>query len=255
MLPPLVVYKAKNLYTSWKERGLEGTKYSVSMNGWFDTFNFGKFFFEIALPYLNRKEGKKLIIDDNLSSHISAEVIQSCRENNNEFKYLPPNSTDKLQPLDVGVFGPVKKTWRKILTEYKATNPTKLGLDKSEFPHLLAKLWTDTKPGQYLPAAFDCCGLYPVNIQRAVERIPQRAMETDSQTIREILNSTLGEKLDKLRGTDQSSKPKPRGKKIKVPAGKSYTSVKEEVSEEEKEDDSMEGTSSGRRAAKKPPVF
>ncbi len=213
ILPPLLVYKAKNLYTSWKERGPEGTKYSVSMNGWFDTFNFGKFFFEIALPYLKRKEGKKLIIGDNLSSHISAEVIQSCRENNNEFVCLPPNSTDKLQTLDVGVFGPVKKTWRKILTEYKATNPTKLGLDKSEFPHLLAKLWTDNKPGQYLPAAFDCCGLYPVNIQRAVDRIPHRAMETDSQTIREILNSTLGEKLDKLRARTRAPNQSQGGKR------------------------------------------
>jgi hypothetical protein len=74
------IYKAGNLYQSWMERGPPGTKYSVSANGWFDTYNFEKFFFEIALPYLRRKEGKKMLIGDNLSSHISASVIEECND-------------------------------------------------------------------------------------------------------------------------------------------------------------------------------
>jgi hypothetical protein len=37
---------------------------------------------------------------DNLSSHVSLESISLCRENNIEYVCLPPNSTDKMQPLD-----------------------------------------------------------------------------------------------------------------------------------------------------------
>ncbi len=37
---------------------------------------------------------------DNLSSHVSLEAISLCRENNIENVCLPPNSTDKMQPLD-----------------------------------------------------------------------------------------------------------------------------------------------------------
>ncbi len=44
---------------------------------------------------------------DNLSSHVSLEVISLCRENNIEYVCLLPNSTDKMQPLDVGIFGPM----------------------------------------------------------------------------------------------------------------------------------------------------
>jgi hypothetical protein len=51
--------------------------------------------------------GKKLLICDNLSSHVSLEVISLCRENNIEYVCLPPNSTDKMQPLDVGIFGSI----------------------------------------------------------------------------------------------------------------------------------------------------
>jgi hypothetical protein len=61
-------------------------------------------FHHLALPRLKRLPGMKALICDNLSSHLSVSIINSCRENNIEFVCLPPNSTDKLQPLDVGVF-------------------------------------------------------------------------------------------------------------------------------------------------------
>ena len=143
MLPPMVVYKAENLYPSWIERGPKGTKYSVSKNGWFGSFHFEQFFFEIALPYLKRKKGKKMLIGDNLSSHISPAVIKACLEHGIQFVCLPPHSTDKLQPLDVGVFGPVKKAWRRILDEFKARHPRQSGIQKSDFPRLLAQLWDE----------------------------------------------------------------------------------------------------------------
>ncbi len=35
------------------------------------------------------------------------------------FVFLPENSTHLLQPLDVSVFAPVKKEWRRVLNEWK----------------------------------------------------------------------------------------------------------------------------------------
>lgn len=81
LLPPMVVYKAINVYTSWCERGPKGAVYSCSKSGWFDQYQFEKWFFEVALPRLRRKVGKKILIGDNLSSHISAAVIEACRKN------------------------------------------------------------------------------------------------------------------------------------------------------------------------------
>jgi hypothetical protein len=82
-------------------------------------------------------------------------VIQLCKENEVVFVCLPPNSPDKLQPLDVGVFGPLKAAWRRVLTSYKLKHPSQVGIPKVDFPHLLKTLMETADPGQHLPSAFN----------------------------------------------------------------------------------------------------
>jgi hypothetical protein len=195
MLPPMVVYKAANVYQAWKERGLKGAQYYCSKSGWFDACLFEKWFFELLLPRLKRQTGKKLLIGDNLSSHLSMAVIEACKANDIAFVCLPPHSTDKLQPLDVGVFGPLKKVWREVLTNYKLKNPKEASIPKTEFPRLLNSVLAKADPGRHLPAAFLKCGLHPVSKEKAMERIPHRSMALDNDDMRDLMNSSLGERL------------------------------------------------------------
>jgi len=58
-------------------------------------------------------------LGDNLPSHINYKIVEICEKNNIRMVFLPPNSTHFLQPLDVSVFGPMKREWRKILTEWE----------------------------------------------------------------------------------------------------------------------------------------
>ena len=104
---------------------------------------------------------------------------------------------------------------------------------------LLKTLLEKAEPGRHLPAGFDRCGLYPVSLQRAVERIPSRRMVTDTEEARRLMDSTLGEQLESLRGVGSGDKPKPRGKKVTVPPGMSH-SARKELSEEEEHKDSEE---------------
>jgi hypothetical protein len=60
MAAPTVVYRALNTYSSWCERGPKGAVYSASKSGWFDGYQYEKWFFEIFLPNVKKKEGKKL---------------------------------------------------------------------------------------------------------------------------------------------------------------------------------------------------
>jgi hypothetical protein len=173
---PMVAYRAQNLYTSWCEQGPKGAVYAVSKSGRFYGCLFERWFFDVMLPILKQKVGKMVLLGDKLLSHISMAVIAACRANNIAFICLPPNATDKLQPLDVGVFGPLKKAWRAILTSYKEKHPKEAGINKCHFPALLKKLLNEAKPGRHLPAAFKKCGLVPVDVEKAVERIPSRNM-------------------------------------------------------------------------------
>lgn len=151
LLPPYVVYKGANTYPGWCKNGPAGSVYTATKSGWFDAFAFRDCFEKIFLPHLKRLEGKKVLIGDNLSSHLSVEVIEQCRMNNIEFVCLPPNATDKMQPLDVGVFGPMKNSWKKMLRNYRRQDPAAKLLQKTQFPRMLLELLETLVPEEILP--------------------------------------------------------------------------------------------------------
>lgn len=185
MLPPYIVYKAKNLYPEWVIGGPQGAAYHRSKSGWFDALIFEDWYFKIALPCLRRKEGKKILIGDNLSSHLSQKVVKSCTENNIRLIFLPPNSTHLTQPLDVSVFGPMKRTWRKILNEWKLQNRRESTLPKSQFPGLLNKLMMTINPtlSENIKSGFAGCGICPFDPQRVLNKLlPRTAAETNNNT-------------------------------------------------------------------------
>ena len=71
---------------------------------------------------------------------------------------LPSNTTHVLQPLVVGVYGPLKQAWKKIIAEYKvATRAGNVG--KEDFPKLLYKLWDRSFKPDYLQGGFSNDGI------------------------------------------------------------------------------------------------
>ena len=74
---------------------------------------------------------------------------------------LPSNSTHVLQPLDVGVYGPVKTAWETILIKFARQNLW-TALNKELFPSLLAQLWkSDCFSEKNVRAGFRKCGIMP----------------------------------------------------------------------------------------------
>ncbi len=133
-LPPYVLYKGNNVYESWYSGGPDKAVYSSSPSGWFDMCIFEDWFKKLFLPHVRRQPGRKVLLGDNIASHISMELIRLCRDNDIQFICLPPNSTDKMQPLDVGIFGPMKAAWRKQLKKYADLDPTAKLLKKNRVP-------------------------------------------------------------------------------------------------------------------------
>ena len=128
VLPVYVVYKSDNLWSTWTEGGPPRARYNRIKSGWFENVTFVDWFKTIALPYCTRLEAgsKKVLIGDNLWSHFSNEVLDLC-ENNINFICMPPNATHLCQPLDVAYFAPMKRQWRKILTDFKQSNRKNAG--------------------------------------------------------------------------------------------------------------------------------
>lgn len=113
VLPPYVVYKAERLYDQWCIGGPKNTKYNRTKSGWFDAMCFQDWFDRIAVPWAKELTGRKILIGDNLSSHIQIEVVRQCLRNDVRLVFLPPNSTHITQPLDVGFFRPLNSIGEK----------------------------------------------------------------------------------------------------------------------------------------------
>ena len=73
-----------------------------------------------------------MLFVDGHHSHLSLPLLRKARESRVHLMCLPPHTTHILQPLDVGVYGPVKKAWRGILKAYK-TRTLGANVTKEEF--------------------------------------------------------------------------------------------------------------------------
>ena len=161
-LPPMVVYKAQNLYRGWTEGGPHNAVYDVTKNGWFDSRTFEIWFFKVFLPVAQSKVGTKVLIGDNLGSHFSQNVVHTTLENNIKFLTLPPNATHLCQPLDVAVFRGLKQSWRKTLEKWRIESRVHGAIPKENIPTLLGRLM-NTLQVNSLVSGFRATGIYPID--------------------------------------------------------------------------------------------
>ena len=119
-LPPFLLYKGAHLYARWTKNGPAGALYGVSGSKWMEGANFKNWFEKLFVPAVSSllSTGAVVLFVDGHHSHLTMELIQAARSH---LFCLPPHTTHILQPLDVGVYGPVKKTWKSILKEHRLT--------------------------------------------------------------------------------------------------------------------------------------
>ena len=176
-LPLFILYKGKNLYQRWMEGGPAAAVYGISESGWMDGANFLSWFTKLflpAVPYLTETAPVLLFLDGH-HSHISLELIRRARGNNILLLCLPPNTTHLLQPLDVGVFAPMKSAWRAILKRYKLeTKGQQVG--KEVFPSLIAKLWDTSFIPQQCKGGFRGAGLVPFSCEHVLQKLAPSAV-------------------------------------------------------------------------------
>ena len=133
-----------------------------------------------------------MLIGDNVASHFTPEVIESSIANNIAFTCLIPNSTHLLQPLDMAVFRPIKQEWRKILQQWRKESRVKGGIPKNHFPRLLSQLYNHLK-GDNLVSVFRATGIFLLDRQQALKRIPANNCDTGREQVNETLKACIAE--------------------------------------------------------------
>lgn len=114
-LLPLIVWPALTHRSTWTVHPTLGWHFGLSKTGYVNS--------EISLDWIrkvfdpstrDRANAKpRILINDGFTTHESLELLQFCFENNIILCRLPFHTSHKLQPCDVGVFGPLKTAYRE----------------------------------------------------------------------------------------------------------------------------------------------
>ncbi|KAJ4429217.1 hypothetical protein ANN_26220, partial [Periplaneta americana] len=215
LLPSCVAYKGERMFDAYAAGGPPGAHFNVSKSGWFDMNLFLDWFQKYFLPAAKKLEEKKILIADNLSSHVSLEVLRFCQVHDIRFIFLPANSTHLLQPLGATVFAPLKKVWRKILSDWRITNVgRKEGvIAKVRFPKLLRKLMMELSKNvsENLKSGFKKTGIFPLDKEEVLKSLPRHNLEKINNSVSE----SFLQHLQQLRYGEEPARK--RKKRVNVP--------------------------------------
>jgi DDE superfamily endonuclease len=199
-LRPTVIFKGKSVQTSWFHTEVDQDwLYTTSENGWTSN-NIGlswlKEVFLIESAIEDPLQTRILLLDGH-GSHIPTDFMYECEMNNVKLYYLPAHSSHVTQPLDLSIFAPIKRQYRKeidAIAAYDDTGPIK----KIRFIQFYdrARQWALT-PRNIL-AGWRGSGLVPFNPQKVINSSQVQLSQTTPQTPPKSLKRALPDELTYL---------------------------------------------------------
>jgi len=92
VLPPLIIFDAKNMQHAWTQGEVPASKYGTSDKGWITTELFESWFNELFLPNAVSARPLLLLLDGH-STHYQPDVINLALKNQVLILCLPPHTT------------------------------------------------------------------------------------------------------------------------------------------------------------------
>ncbi|XP_049940978.1 uncharacterized protein LOC126417125 [Schistocerca serialis cubense] len=163
--PPLTLFKYARIPASLVKAAPPNWGIGKTENGWMTGESFFEYITNVFDPFLKEAEIPRLVVIflDGHCSHLTLHLSRYCRENQIILVALLPNSTHILQTLDVAVFGPMKKMWKKIVQKWRFEN-NGTEISKSDVPSVLSQIIIEPKMMENIRAGFRATGLFPFNV-------------------------------------------------------------------------------------------
>ena len=133
-MDPLIIFRGKNLQSTWLgNESPKDTYYVISENGWMTTKIFHHWF-ELFIDAV--KVRPILLLFDGHMTHLSTKTVDLAMAKNISLVKLPTHCTDVLQLLDVSCFCPLKRFYEKALTDFVHRTGGRDNLTKPAFCNL-----------------------------------------------------------------------------------------------------------------------
>jgi hypothetical protein len=182
-IPPALIYQGESgdLQDVWLEdfdSSSELAYFGVSKKGWTNE--------ELGMSWLTKvfdhnTKGKtaggrarRLLIVDGHSSHLNLKFIDYCDKNRIILAVLPPHSTHRLQPLDVGVFSPLANAYSNGIDELMHSSFGFSRITKRIFWSIFRAAWSKALTKENIKSAFESTGIHPIDSQKVLSQVGRR---------------------------------------------------------------------------------
>ena len=162
-MPPYFIFPGKRIPVTYNpiEGGVQGSVFSVTPSGYMDTSTFYMWFANHFIPNLPPARPVVLLIDSH-DSHLDLETFQLAEQNGVHIYALLKNATHMVQPADVSLFGPMKKSWYNSLRRFNQANPN-ADINRKNFCAVFKPTWEEVMIPTILSGAFRKSGIYPLD--------------------------------------------------------------------------------------------
>jgi hypothetical protein len=167
-IPPLIILEAIMHQESWYNSLPRNWSIGVSQNGW-TTDEIGLYWLEHVFDKhtVKRTVGQyRLLILDGHGSHVTPAFDQYCLNHSIIVLCMPPHSSHLLQPLDVGCFAVLKRSYGKLVEKKMSLGVNHI--DKQEFIAIYQQARPKVLNEQNIRSGFAATGLVPFSPERVL---------------------------------------------------------------------------------------
>ncbi|KKA21789.1 hypothetical protein T310_4188 [Rasamsonia emersonii CBS 393.64] len=155
-IPPVIILKAASQQAAWYQEP------TLSKDWWIATSENGWTTDEIGLRWLKE-------VFEPYSRRYTTEFDTFCKENAIVCLCMPAHASHLLQPLDVGVFGPLKRAYGKLLEKRMIAGNNHI--DKEDFLSLYPSARAEVFTPDNICKGFAGAGLKPLDKERVLAKI------------------------------------------------------------------------------------
>jgi hypothetical protein len=193
-----VIFKGKNLQSTWFPAIIPDWLYTTSNNGWTSNAIGLEWLQRVFLPETAPSDDRwRMLILDGHGSHIDLEFLWTCKQNKVQLLFLPAHSSHVLQPLDLSVFSVVKRFYRNQIQELSHLDDA-APVKKERFITAYYNAREAAITERVVRAGWATAGICPLNIKRVVNssQVAQRPVtpprQTQAQTAKSYLSTPRG---------------------------------------------------------------
>lgn len=159
-LPPVLVFPRVHFKTHMLNGTPTGSLGLATSSGWMN----GELFIEVMRHFVKHssssKDNPSLLIMDNHESHLTIQTLDIAKDNGVTVLTLPPHTTHKTQPLDVGVMKPFKDYFNASMESWMLRNPG-VPVTIYELGSFIGEAYQKAMTPTTISSAFRKTGIFP----------------------------------------------------------------------------------------------